>query len=286
MMAMSTKPSAPPHYVEGARYDLEALIASHVFILASNNTGSTLLKALLTTGQHTWWLRNEGHFTFGFHGMNPAAEHIKLVWNGVPDWRRRYRLGDHFDWPKTRRAWYFQAMASHPEASIFVEKSPPFLLVAEQLAAHFRDARFILLVRDPYATAESILRKAGVQWRCPPDRELRELVAAHIVQGFQDQEANQALLGKRALMLRYEDLCAAPQGFQQRLAAWLPLLDDVDMAAEFCIKGVYHGPIRDMNQTQIERLTSADFLALTAVFARHEALFARFGYDLRHHRHD
>lgn len=53
-----------------------------------------------------------------------------------------------------RAAWYFQAYTLHPAASVFVTKSPPFLLNVSQLAHHFRDAKF--LVRTPYAVCKGI----------------------------------------------------------------------------------------------------------------------------------
>ena len=48
---------------------------------------------------------------------------------------------DAFDWAHTRRAWYFQAFARDPEASVFYIKAPPFLVYAGELARHFPNTK-------------------------------------------------------------------------------------------------------------------------------------------------
>src|SRR5882672_5573280 len=112
------------HY--GSAHDLEALVTTHLFVICPNNSGSTFLKNALATCRRTWNLVREGQHTFGFAGPSSMGERAHKRWASEQHWIDRFTNPDNYNWPASRRAWYFQAFGTDPLASVFVEKSPPF----------------------------------------------------------------------------------------------------------------------------------------------------------------
>src|SRR5262245_51789786 len=167
------------HY--GAVNDLDALVKTHLFIISPNNSGSTFLKNALATSSRTWNLVREGQNTFGFSGPRSIGKRA-LGWASDPRWIDDFVDPTNYDWPAIRRAWYFQAFSRDARASVFVEKSPPFLLIVDELSRQFANARFLFMVRDPYAVVEGILRRAPRVWRnkVPAERTV-SAAATHVM---------------------------------------------------------------------------------------------------------
>ena len=121
----------------GMQHDLEALVDTHLFVLCPNNSGSTFLKNVLRSSKHTWNLAREGQRTYGYVGPRGRDSNRQLMWAGRPQWATDFADPANFDWDISRRAWYAQAVSTSPTASVMVEKTPPFLLIPDQLQAAF-----------------------------------------------------------------------------------------------------------------------------------------------------
>lgn len=262
-----------------AQHDLAQLVSRHVFLLAPNKSGSSYVQRAMARSRRTWNLTMEGQHALGFAGPEPAAAGLSHIWGSSPDWVTDYRAPDAHDWRKTRQAWYFQAVSRAPDAPVFATKSPPFLLVAEQLAAAFAKARFLVMLRDPYATAAGVLRERERIGDVAGD-ELRRLVGQHLVTCFEAQRRNVEALGDQAALFRYEDLCADPAMIEQRIKLLVPELDDLDLRHGQVLRANEVRELRNMNAEAFARLTPDDITMLNREFAPHEALFAYFGYAL------
>ena len=146
----------------GALHDLERVVATYLFVIGSNNSGTTFLQRALATSRRTWNLPDEGAAMFGYIGPraanDPGLAASARIWAARKRWLNVLEDPAKYDWPRIRKGWYFQAHARDPAASVFVEKSPRNLLVVDALARHFRNARFLFLVRNPYAVCEGICR--------------------------------------------------------------------------------------------------------------------------------
>src|SRR5262245_57750384 len=94
----------------GAENDLERLVRTHLFVICPNNSGSTFLKNALATSRRTWNLLREGQNTFGFAGPRSIGK-LALGWASDQRWIDRFTDSRNFDWPRIRRAWYFQAFS-------------------------------------------------------------------------------------------------------------------------------------------------------------------------------
>ena len=257
----------------------DAQIDTHLFLLCPNNSGSTYLSSAIARSQHVLSLAKEGQHMFGFAGPHTRNSPFALVWGGTPEGLATFADGD-YDWKRTKKAWYFHAEGAE-DANVFHTRSPPFLLVSDQLRANFRDARFILMVRDPYATLEGIVRRRRGAAEDLPLTDLPTVAARHLVTCFEKQRANRETLAGCSTFFTYEALCADPQAVAAQVEDLLPQLGDLDLSQRLRVKGMYDEPLRDMNEEQISRLSPEDIAAANAVFEQHEDLLTQFGYALR-----
>lgn len=264
----------------GATHDVECVVRTHLFLLCPNNSGSTFLQKALATSRKTWNLALEGQHVLGYAGPQPEQAGLAYIWGSAPDWVDRFQDPASHDWKRTRRSWYFQATSTDPQASVFTTKSPPFLLVPDQLAEAFHGTRFLIMVRDPYAAAAGILRSRGASAEDGQDT-LRATAAAHLVACFAAQRRNLERFGKKTASFRYETMCEEPERVEAQIRALVPALDDLRLSQHIPVKRIYSDRLRNMNADQIARLTARDMDLLNSVFGPNEAMFRSFGYDLR-----
>ncbi len=267
-----------------------ARIKTHLFIISPNNSGSTFLKNALATSRKTWNLQREGQNTFGFRGPRTSGPSRRLppsIWAARDRWLQILADEREYDWVHTRKAWYLQAFALDPErAEVFVEKSPPFLVHPHSLRDNFPNARFLFLVRNPYAVSESIIRREkGLARNLPLGEALKEdgihdLAAMHIVNCFKYQRENIERFGDVGAFFTYERMCRDHGAVEERIGALVPALDDLNLDRKLAVKGTYHERLRDMNRDQIGRLTSLDMEKLNRTFRPYRELLGFFGYGL------
>lgn len=257
----------------------EGAITRHLFLLAANNSGSTFLATALAGCARAWSLPREGQHVAGFHGPSSRGTGTRLLWAADPASIATFRDPAAYDWDRTRRAWHFHARAAQEAADTLIIASPPFLLIADRLAAAFPDAAFLGLVRNPYAVAEGIIRRGADAGPVAAGDSLATTAARHIVAALAAQQANRTMLGERAAFFSYEEMCRAPAAVAAWIAALVPAFADLDLARARPVKGQYHEPLRDMNADQIARLDAGQILDLNRVFDNHRALLDGLGYD-------
>jgi hypothetical protein len=272
-------PSAP--LFRGAGRDLGRLITTHLFVICPNNSGSTFLKNVLATSLRTWNLRREGQRALGFAGPSGVGEGTPLVWAARGEWLEPFRRPGAYDWEKIRKAWYFQAFARSEDATIFVEKSPTLLLNVEALSREFLDARFLFMVRDPYATIEGIIRRH--RRRTPRIGPEEALVTAtrHVVRCFDFQRHNVRRFGNAGRFFTYETMCDQPGEVERLIRGLVPALDDLTLNQRVEVKGLYDEPLRNMNHDQIQRLLPEDIEQINEFLRSEGELLDFFGYRLR-----
>ncbi|QFT78497.1 hypothetical protein FIU90_13175 [Erythrobacter sp. THAF29] len=214
----------------------------------------------------------------GYEGPNLGADKKELIWAAESEYVQKIRSRDLYNWDKTRRAWYFQARAARPDAPVFLTKAPPFLILVDQLREAFANARFVFLVRNPYAVVEAITRYKARRF------DTREAAltaaAAHILRCLTMQRENIASHADVGTFLSYEDLCADPAAAAAQVQALVPELTNLEFDQRLAVKGRYHERLRNMNAQQIERLTREDIEIINRKFAPLEALLRSFGYGI------
>lgn len=110
-------------------------------------------------------------------------------------------------------AFYDRAMPPGPR--VFVDKTPPYIDVADTLPAVFPGARFIVLTRDPRGTLWS-----RISWKHTPDEPLEQTVRG-VARHARIQAAFLRAHADRTLRVAYEDLCRDPEPTAAALCRFL-----------------------------------------------------------------
>jgi hypothetical protein len=139
-----------------------------LFLLGCNNSGTTLLVETLQSHPLIRQLPKEGQrLTSAVPNSAPLG--IGRVFTQRLDLFRQVETGDGACVPRLRYDW---AYYSDPRPGIRLEKSPPNTLRSRWIQRYFAPARFLVLVRNPYAVCEGIARRRGhsieeaaVHWR-------------------------------------------------------------------------------------------------------------------------
>ncbi len=127
-----------------------------VFLVGCYNSGTTLLAELL--GQHSSIsaLSTEGHFI--------TDQFVKDYDIGLPrmwvDREDLFRLNEDDTGPDPLRVKKEWAMRLDLKKPVLLEKSPPNSAKMRWLQKHFENAHFVGIMRNGYAVAEGITRKA------------------------------------------------------------------------------------------------------------------------------
>lgn len=244
-------------------------VEANVFLLVPNNSGSTLLSKTIAACASVASLPQEGQYVPGFRGPTPLQRGVGAVWTVQ---ERTFTDAAQYNWHQTRKVWAFHARTPNGAAArLFVEKSPPNLLRAEMLERQFPNARFIVMVRNPYATAEGIMRQNP--------SATPKTTAQHILRCLIWQQQN-LRRWPDAVQLSYEQLCADPPTITERLRRAFPVLSDLDLMKAVRVKRRYHEPPRDMNREQIARLNATTITALNRVFEPNIEVLREFDYAL------
>ena len=279
--------------IRGALHDLERIVTTHLFIICPNNSGSTFLQNALATSRRTWNLSDEGWKMGGVvrpsHKNDRRLFGSNRIWAARRRWRDVHRNPAHSDWPRNRTAWYFQSWARDPRALVFVEKTPEHLLVVGDLARHFRNAKFLFMVRNPYAVCEGIcrvLRSRGSRFPQPAlEGERLETVAArHVATCLEVQRRNVEAYGDRGVFFTYEAMCREPERVARKIRDLVPELDDLNLRQRLPVRGRYHEILTDMNARQIARLDAGggggQIAAIDRELRKHRAVLHHFGYEI------
>lgn len=194
-------------------------MARPVFVLSLPRAGSTLLQRLLladgrcaTLGEPSLLLRLLGgdevvcrRATYWESLVEAAQADIRSAWGGFDDaWRAGVRdlMGRVYDGLAGDKEW-------------FLDKTPRYTLIAEELWRTFPDAKFLVLWRHPLAVAASIcstFRKA--RW-CPDEFGIDLHEGLDRLQAFCTAHAG------GICEVRYEDLVGDPARELERIGAYL-----------------------------------------------------------------
>jgi hypothetical protein len=227
-----------------------------LFIVGCNNSGTTLLLETLESHPTIRALPKEGQrITTAIPNSAPLG--IGRVFTQRLELFRQTESDSGEVVPRLRYDW---AYFSDPRPGIRLEKSPPNTLRSRWLQRFFSPARFIVLVRNPYAVCEGIARRRGhsieeaaTHWRLVHEvlsEDLPHLARYHVV--------------------RYEDFCAAPLKVLNEMQSFLGLDQPFDAAVatrEFNAHNMSGQPqqLQDFNARSLARLSDQDKATITRI---------------------
>lgn len=230
-------------------------MSSYLFVLCPPYSGSTLLWKLLSTSENVSSLPLEGQFL-------PELESIMRE----KSWDSSHVL----PWPKIKRVWESYWDLNKP---VLLEKSPPNLIRTPDILAHFQPVKFIIMVRNPYAQSEGLMRRNN--WTAKRAANFSMMCLRTQLKNARELED--------ALVLTYESLVQNPAQACQEMAAFLPELDDMDHTASFevhSIDGTLNRPITDLNTRKIASLPADTIASMNEIFEQHQETIADWGYTL------
>jgi hypothetical protein len=199
---------------------------------------------------------------------NSAPLGIGRVFTQRLDLFRQTESGDGDCVPRLRYDW---AYYSDARPGIRLEKSPPNTLRSRWLQRHFAPARFLVLVRNPYAVCEGIARRRGhsieeaaIHWRTV--HEVLDEDMPHLA---------------HSLTVRYEDFCARPLNVLEQVQQFLGLDAPFDTAIatrEFKAHNMSGAPhqLENFNERSLRRLSAEDRDTITRVIGER---MEQWGYE-------
>ena len=226
----------------------------YLFILCPPYSGSTVLWKLVSTSAAVSSLPNEGQFLPEVKDVmrrDPWNADITLPWTDIK------KVWDGY-WDRTK--------------PLLVEKSPPNLIRTRDILEHFKPICFLLMVRNPYAHCEGLMRRNGVDATTAAEFSVRCMKA---------QAANAAML-ENVLSFTYEELVASPEDVGGRIERFLPEIGTLHHRQSFrlqAIDGWVDRRIVDLNQTKLDNLSPEDVRRITSVLRRHPDVMSHWRYD-------
>jgi hypothetical protein len=208
-----------------------------LFIFSLPRSGSTLLQRILATSAaisttsepwillpYLYTLRRNGVHTEYRHEM--AVQALEDFVQTLPEGRDDYlaEIG-----AMARRLY---EKASSPEARFFLDKTPRYHLIVEEILELFPEGRFVFLWRNPLAIAASIMNTwAEGKWNLFRHRIDLESGLIDLIDAVQKH-------GDRVFTLRYEDLVVHPNETGEQLFAYLGIDFDSSIADRFSHVGL------------------------------------------------
>jgi hypothetical protein len=236
------------------------------FVVGCCNSGTSLLHELLARHPDIGSLPAEGQFLTDQLPV-PTYDGLGRAW--ALD-AARYRLtdadGSSIDVAKLKRQW--GACFNDVSRPVLIEKSPPNAARTRWLQARFMPAVFIGIVRNGYAVAEGISRRAG--------RSVSEGAR-------QWARSNEIMLDDwasldRKILVRYEDVVTDPELVLTRVFRLLSI--DRDRYDSSSLRGSIpvherSEPLIDMNNESVASLSDQD---VADIETESGTMLARLGY--------
>jgi hypothetical protein len=231
-----------------------------LFVVGCYNSGTTLLSEVLSQHKDISGLPTEGHFLTD-QLISDYKIGLPRMWVSREDLFRAFEDDDIGDVGRIKKEWIIRLDRSKP---VFLEKSPSNGAKMRWLQANFENSYFISVVRNGYATAEGIRRKAepmhlkngwpirqcAYQWR--RSNEVLEEDSEHI---------------NNYLQVKYEDFVDDPTSVVKKINTFVGIEceeGDMNYKKNWSIHERKQ-PIMNLNQDSIDRLTQNDINIINEV---------------------
>lgn len=237
-----------------------------VFILGVNNSGTTVFARLLQQHPEVRGLPKEGQLLSDAF-PRPRFNGVGRLWSLRPD---LFHWTEEHDPSPAARARYDWLPHFPRGRGLLLEKSPPNTLRSRWLQRYFSPARFLGIVRSPYATCEGIRRRIGC--------EIAD-AARHWTASMEFMLSDMEHL-ERCLWFRYEDLTAEPERYLDQMERFLGLETPLDRTGiakvnAHSIDGQTTG-LQNMNAKSLARLEPEDFRTIHRIAG---PMMERLGYE-------
>ena len=241
----------------------------HLFLLCPNNSGSTYLQECFRNSKKVSVLPDEGQFIKGFNGSRSSDFGVNHIFTLE---REKFEEDSEQSWIQNSVLYDLEWTKQNPKADWRFQKSPPDILRPHILIETFVNLNFLIMVRNPYAMAESILR-------ANPNASL-EQIAKHCINCLIIQRKNIFLTGNNSVFT-YEDMCDRPEWVENIIKEKYEIEDfSLTLPEDSSVKGVYSGKLENKNTEQINRLKKYQIDYLNNYFSQFPDTLSFWGYEL------
>jgi hypothetical protein len=228
-----------------------------IFIIGCYNSGTTLLNEILASHPDIEGLPHEG-VVLTESLPRPEEEGWTRMWHKCHD-EMRIRPSEGPE--RAQRIKHQWSLYYASKANNLLEKSIANAVRIPYLQKYFRPAYFIYIVRDGYAVAEGIRRKANPGRWDNPKYQGEYPIDLCARQWRRSDEVVSAARSRaeRFLYLQYEELTENPVQVVGQITEFLGLssLPEDVLRGKWNING-YNEPIRNMNDRSLSRLSSGE----------------------------
>ena len=180
-------------------------------------------------------------------------------------WDPEYQL----PWSEIKAVWDGYWDHSKP---FLIEKSPPNLIRTSDIVKWFDPVYFIIMVRNPYAHCEGLMRRNGWDVR----------VAAEFSAKCLRRQAENAESLERSVVFTYEELVLNTREICEKIESFLPGLGTLNPDAEFelvSIDGYVRRGVTDLNPKKMRALSPHQIREMNEVFKSHRDVMDYWGYE-------
>lgn len=251
----------------------------HLFILAGNQSGSTLLHNLFAQCPSAVTLNPDlSQTTEGFQWVKDSMPNIELndqsyVWTEMIESIQDPR---NYNWDNVKKTWndMWRRHKNYDNRDrLFVQKSPSDVGRASLIEDSFENAWFACLVRNPYVVAEGVARRRG-------DCDIRR-AARHSIKMLKLQKENIQRVSN-LIAWRYEDIQAIPTVIEKLINESIPLVDGFSFNREFyasSIDGYKRSAFGDFNARQLKNVDERSLRIMNEEFEPYADVIKFFNYD-------
>jgi len=261
-----------------------------VFIIIPNNNGSTVVYRNITQYKNAVSMRagifQEGEKIVGMQ-FNSQTTPMPVPFLYEPRWAGRnihdplpglgriwgakrteiFQDEQRFKWDKIKEIWLenWKSNPKYTEQAILVEKSPTSPAWAYMLPKHFPCARFIISIRNPYATVEGIRRRVLQNQNTKLNLDT---CTKHWIKTAELQQRNIGIL-PQSIWFTYEDMCEMTTDIEKQIQSLIPEL------------GIFRfSNLQSLNKQSISNLTMEEIRSINRHLEQHEAMMHFFNYEL------
>jgi len=168
---------------------------------------------------------------------------------------------------------------NNPNLPIRLQKTPNDTYRIKMMQPYF-DAKWIVMVREPYSWLQSTIEKFLKRGINPSDKA--DELAIHIISTYTIQKENKEFLGDNAYTMSYEDFVANEDAHTAGLKAWMPELSDLTFKGPCLVK---QEMVQGLVNNNAERIASLRTIPgamdkFTELFRPHEEILNYWGYEL------
>jgi hypothetical protein len=241
----------------------------YVFILCPNHSGSTVLYFLINTSKEISAMNYDNKLLEGqlIPEVMKFMPYAKESDRGLFYLKKEMHKNEkNYNWQEIKNGWRKHWDYSK---SVLVEKSTTNLYRKNILEKNFKNSKFIVMIRNPYAVCEGIKRKHNVDVSYAID---------HWIDTADQQIKN---ISSNSLFFTYEELCEKTYSVVNKILLFIPQLKNLNYKIKLN-RPRYEDLIglENMNKKQIEKLTTEDIKKINEKLKYKLDLLELCGYKL------